>query len=245
MTLAYDGTEFHGWQIQPGLRSVQQELEAALSSFGSAESSVIASGRTDAGVHAIGQKAHFDYSGSMDEKHLLLAFRTKLPQDIDVTDIIKVPQGFHARFAAHEREYRYLLCTRRTPFNRNYMGFIPRVAIDPQKMRGLCKILTGKHDFSSFGKPNPDVPNRVCDLRELSFVEKEDHYEFRLVADRFLHNMVRRIVGTLASFSGSNTDPSVLRSILQQQDPRQTLVLTAPACGLYLYRVAYPHIGLD
>lgn len=245
MTIAYDGTLFHGWQIQPGQRSVQQVLETALQSFECDDPKVVASGRTDTGVHALGQKAHFDYNGNISPAQMIPAFRTRLPEDLEVVKVVQVPDSFHARYQACEREYHYLLAKHRTPFNRCYMGYIPGRALNVDDLNTLASVLVCSHDFSSFGRPNPNIPNRICDLREITITEQHDHYRFRIVADRFLHNMVRRIVGTLVTFNRKGLDPDTLKEILYQHDPRQTMVPTAPACGLYLVRVSYPDIGLD
>lgn len=244
MTIAYDGTYFHGWQVQPGQRSVQHVLETMLASFGCDNPEVVASGRTDAGVHALGQRAHFDYAGSMVPRQMLLAFRTRLPLDVDVVDVIPVPDGFHARYDACEREYHYLLAKRRTPFNRNFTGFLPGKYQDPDYLMDLASVLIGNYDYSSFGRPNPNIPNRMCHVKEISITDRGDRLMFRVVADRFLHNMVRRIVGTLVTFGQKGLAKEVLLEILLQHDPRQTLVPTAPACGLYLARVGYPDLAL-
>lgn len=243
--LSYDGGGFCGWQKQKNGRSVQSEIETALYLITDKPASVIASGRTDSGVHALAQTAHFDYAGSMSLRQILLALRSKLPEDILIYEIWMVPDDFHARYRACERAYLYLLAKSKTPFNRFYTGWMSFKDIDPDRMQALAQVLLGKHDFSSFSKDNPAVPNHICELKELSINDAGDNIEFRFRADRFLHNMVRRIVGTLVNFCRSGRSPDELRELLEQRNPRQSLVIPAPASGLYLAEVKYPQMALD
>jgi len=245
MKLMYDGTAFHGWQFQPGQRTVQNELEKALRHFGANPALVIASGRTDAGVHALEQYAHFDYAGSMNEEQLVLAFRSLLDEDVRVLRVWRVADDFHARFLACERCYKYLLAKGKNPFNRLYMGFLAHYRLDVDTMQELAPLLIGCHDFSSFSKDNPAVPNHVCTLKELTIQDRSDYLEFWFRADRFLHHMVRRIVGTLVNFSHLELPAEELQRILEDRNARQTLVITAPPQGLYLCGVKYPDPALD
>ena len=245
MKLCYDGTNYHGWQKQHNGISIQAKLESALEAFSQAHIPIIAAGRTDAGVHALAQYAHYDYDGSMQPYQMLLAFRRHLPTDIKVLEIQKVSPMLSARYQAYERSYRYLLAKYRTPFNRNYSGFLPSIHLNLAPMQAAALRLLGKHDFSSFGRANPEVPNRICELKTLSISESEEYFEFIIVADRFLHNMVRRIVGTLANISHLSLAPETIDAILSDACPKQNLVTTAPASGLYLIDVKYPATLLD
>ncbi|HQC07817.1 MAG TPA: tRNA pseudouridine(38-40) synthase TruA [Candidatus Cloacimonas acidaminovorans] len=243
--ICYDGTGYCGWQKQKNGLAIQEVMEKTLEIFAGKKTSLIAAGRTDAGVHSLGQYAHFDYSGSMQEKQLLLAFNRYLPDSIKVLEIMKVSPCLNARYQAYERSYRYRLAKEKTPFNRNYSGFLPHLHLNLEKMLSAAQYLLGKHDFSTFGKSNPEVPNRICELKHISISETERYFIFDFTADRFLHNMVRRIVGTLANISHLHLPPETILEILENRCPRQNLVITAPASGLYLMDVKYPAKFLD
>lgn len=240
MKLMYDGSAFHGWQKQKNQRSVQEDLETALAMFSTLGNQVTASGRTDAGVHALAQCAHFDYEGAMTPERLIRAFRRYLKDDVKVLDIKPVADDFHARFDACQRSYVYLLTRDRTPFNRNYKGYIPHKRYELESMRACTKYLLGAHDYSSFGKHNPAVPNRICDVKDIKILTHREDIVFLIRADRFLHNMMRRIVGTIVDISHCSLDPSVIAEILAEAQPRQKLGMPAPAEGLYLVEVKYP-----
>lgn len=245
MKLCYDGTGYHGWQKQHNGISIQSVLEDAIQLFAKISIPIVAAGRTDAGVHALAQYAHFDYSGSMQPYQMLLAFRRYLPTDIKVLEISKVSPHLSARYQAYERSYRYILAKQRTPFNRNYSGYLPAIKLELAPMQEAAKRLLGSHDFSSFGRANPEVPNRICELKTLDICDQVDSFVFLVTADRFLHNMVRRIVGTLANISHFGLPPTTIDAILSDACPRQNLVTTAPASGLYLIDVKYPASLLD
>ncbi len=245
MKICYDGTGYCGWQKQKNGLAIQEVMENTLALFSGKKTSIIAAGRTDAGVHSLSQYAHFDYSGSMQDKQLLLAFNRYLPDDIKVLEIMKVSPVFNARYQAYERSYRYVLAKEKTPFNRNYSGYLLRLNLNLKKMQSCIENLLGKHDFSSFGKKNPEVPNHICELKHITINETESYFIFDFTADRFLHNMVRRIVGTMANISHLHLSNKTILEILENRCPRQNLVITAPASGLYLMEVKYPPKFLD
>lgn len=245
MKLSYDGCGYHGWQKQHNGISIQAVLERALGTFAHTHIPITGAGRTDAGVHALGQYAHFDYQGRMQPEQMLLAFKRYLPNDIKVLQILRVSPYLSARYQAFERSYRYILAKEITPFNRLYTGYLPHVNLSPAPMQTAALQLLGSHDFSSFGRANPEIPNRICDVLSLTITETAETYEFLITADRFLHNMVRRIVGTLANISHFNLPPQTIDAILSDACPRQNLVTTAPASGLYLMDVKYPVMLLD
>lgn len=239
MKMIYDGSAYHGWQIQNNARSVQLELERGLSEMAQQPMKVTGSGRTDTGVHALAQTAHFDYDGSMQAYQMVLALRNLLTDDLRVFEISPVAEDFHARYDACERRYRYLLAKDKNPFTRNYRGFVPNQRIHIERMQAAAPYFLGTHDFSSFSRANPNIPNRICNVKRLEIVEHEDHFAFEIDADRFLHNMVRRIVGSLISISHKNLAPNIIESWFADASPRQNLVFTAPAQGLYLVEVIY------
>ena len=243
--LSYDGTGFIGWQKQKQRRSIQKVMEIALEEFCGKPTPIVAAGRTDAGVHALGQYAHFEYEGKMQMPQILKAFRRWLPDDVKVLQIWEAGEDLSARYQAYERHYRYILAKDITPFNRNYAGFIPHLKIRLQPMLDAAPRLLGKHDFSSFGRLNPEVPNHFCEIKELSIIEDDEAFTFSIRADRFLHNMVRRIVGTLTNISHFDLGADTIDRILGERCSRQTLVTTAPAQGLFLVDVKYPLELLD
>lgn len=243
--ISYDGTEFIGWQKQKQGRSIQAVMESALSAFSQKPGLITSAGRTDAGVHALAQYAHFEYEGRMSMEQMLKAFRRWLPDDIKVLQIWQVGDDLSARYQAFERQYRYVLTKDISPFNRNFTGFIPHLKLHLKPMQAAAERLLGRHDFSSFGRLNPEVPNHICEIKELSISEQEDAFVFMVRADRFLHHMVRRIVGTLAYISHFDLPADTIDKILADLCPRQNLVCTAPAQGLFLIGVKYPPELLD
>jgi tRNA pseudouridine38-40 synthase len=240
MKLAYDGTGFLGWQVQKQQRTVQYVLEQALTEYFGRKTIVTGSGRTDTGVHAWGQHAHFDYRGNAQPEQLMKGMRKYLPDDIQVLMIRQVSPDFHARYDAMERCYEYLIAKQETPFNRLYMGSFARKKVRIELMQKAAPFFIGKHDFSSFSKENPAVPDHVCEVRESCFEIHEDYYLYRIRATRFLHNMVRRIVGALVNISHMELEPELILQWLEEKQARQTLIFPAPPQGLYLKDVVYP-----
>jgi tRNA pseudouridine38-40 synthase len=240
MKLAYDGTNFLGWQVQKQQRTVQYVVEQALSEFSGRRTVLTGSGRTDAGVHATGQHAHFNYQGSANPEQIRKGLKRYLPDDIQVVNIVPVCSDFHARYDAMERCYRYIIAIRETPFNRLYQGSFPRKQIKVELMQKAAPYFLGQHDFSSFSKDNPNVPDHVCHIRHSDFEIREDCCIFTIRADRFLHNMVRRIVGALVNIGHLNLDPAIILTWLEQKQSRQTIIFPAPPNGLYLHDVIYP-----
>lgn len=243
--LMYDGAAFRGWQVQCAGRSVQGDLISAFRQLGIRHPGVTGSGRTDAGVHALAHFAHFNYKGKMSPRQLILALNTKLRDDIMVTGIWPVAEDFHARYRAMSRSYTYLLALRKNPLNRLYSGFMPRTQFTLEALLELAEVLKGSHDFSSLSRDNPLVPNHICEVTRLDITQNGDLVRFDITADRFLHNMVRRIVGTLVNLAHHGLGPDELRRILEERNPRQKFVVTAPAQGLYLTNVRYPDLRLD
>ncbi len=245
LRVMFDGTEFQGWQVQCAGRSVQGDLISAFRQIGIRHPGLTGCGRTDAGVHALALFAHFDYSGSMSPRQLHLALNTKLREDLQVTGVWPVADDFHARYQAMARSYVYLLARVKTPLNRLHTGWLPMRDAGLDSLLSLAEVLKGSQDFSSLSRDNPLVPNHICNLSRLEISEQDGIVRFDIKADRFLHNMVRRIVGTLANLAHQGQGPDVLRRIVADRDPRQKLVLTAPPQGLYLTGVDYPDLRLD
>ncbi|MDD4630756.1 MAG: tRNA pseudouridine(38-40) synthase TruA [Proteiniphilum sp.] len=239
-TLSYNGRNYVGWQIQPNGLSVQQVLQDALSVILRDSVAVTGAGRTDAGVHARGMVAHFDWEGdafsSVDLIHKLNNF---LPKDISVSSIQPVKPDAHARFSALSRTYSYHVVTRKDPFMH---GLTCRIHFHPdlQLMNALCEVLKEYNDFTSFSKLHTDVKTNLCSIKSAQWEQKEEHrYVFTITADRFLRNMVRAIVGTLLEAGRGRIDERGLRRIIEAKN-RNVAGDSAPGHALFLENVAYP-----
>ena len=197
VTLSYDGTRFHGWQIQPNGISVQGELEHGLSLLLRTTVQVTGAGRTDAGVHARMMVAHFDYDGDVDCQQLAYKLNKLLPQDIAVQKIEPVAADLHARFSATSRTYYYYLHTTKDPFQRHYSCEL-HYPLDFELMNRAAAMLLDYEDFGAFCKSHADVKTTLCHVTEARWVQLSDYeWRFEITANRFLRNMVRAVLGTL------------------------------------------------
>ena len=239
MTISYDGTNFCGWQSQTNGRTVQQTIENSLAVIAKEPVPIVGSGRTDAGVHALKQFAHFDFPIKMTSEQILLALNSKLPEDIRTIKIIQVNDVFSARYDAIQRKYIYLIAKERTPFNRFYKTFFPRIKIVPEKIENCLSYFEGKHNFTSFSKFNPDISSQICDVQSFIFKERKNDFMFEICANRFLHHMVRRLIGSILNISNSEQKPEIIIELFNQKNPENKLIATAPPEGLYLADVIY------
>ena len=237
--IAYDGSEFNGWQSQKQGRTIQQTIEAVLFNIAKSRVPVVAAGRTDAGVHATGQHAHFDFPLEMNNSQILLAINSGLPIEIRIQEVRDVSEDFHARFNARKRIYKYYIVRKITPFNRKYRSFLPKYRLDPDKIRKAISQFLGKHDFSSFSKANPDNKTTICTVSDFFLEIRDEELQFTISADRFLHNMVRRLIGTVINVTSRDIDNKILLEILETKDPANQLIYTAPPQGLFLADVIY------
>lgn len=197
VTFSYDGTRYHGWQIQPNGDSVQARLQGALSTLLRQEIGVTGAGRTDAGVHARMMVAHFDYDGALDCTQLTYKLNRLLPYDIAVEKVKPVSEEMHARFSATSRTYHYYIHTTKDPFCRAYSCEL-HYPLDFQKMNEAGLLLTGYDDFGAFCKAGADVKTTLCHVTEARWVQTSPTtWYFRITANRFLRNMVRAVVGTM------------------------------------------------
>jgi len=239
-TIAYDGTGFSGYQVQPGKRTVQSEIEKALGKLHKGASvRVSASGRTDAGVHARGQVIHFDTPLELGPDRWQTALNSMLPPDIAVMAAEAAAPGFHARFDAVGKEYRYFILQSKTrdPFKRNYAYQFP-YKLDFTAMEEAIGHLLGTHDFTSFCSAKSEVKDRVRTLREIDLLEENGLLVIRFVGDGFLYNMVRILVGTLLEIGTGKRIPGDIPSLIEKRDRTQA-GKTAPGHGLYLWEVFY------
>lgn len=240
-TVSYDGTYFFGYQVQPGKRTVQREIETALSRMHHGKPvKITASGRTDSGVHAFGQVFHFESPLNIPEENWSRALNSLLPGDICIRKTETVPDDFHARYSVREKEYRYRLLTRQEPdlFRRLYTWHITR-PLDRSKMNQAAGYITGTHDFSCFCAANTSVKDKVRTIYRLEIVDEENSETvIRIAGSGFLYQMVRIITGTLLDVGSEVFPPEHVRTIIEGRD-RQAASQTAPACGLTLWRVTY------
>ena len=237
--LAYDGTHYHGWQIQPNGISIQECLMKALATFLRRDTEVIGAGRTDAGVHASLMVAHFDYEGEMlDTDKVAEKLNRLLPQDISVYKVCRVRPDAHARFDATARTYKYYITTRKDPFNYELVYKIPG-KLDFEAMNKACPVLFDYIDFTSFSKLHTDVKTNNCRIYKAGWEREGDVWVFTIQADRFLRNMVRAIVGTLLEVGRGKLTVDGFRQVIEAKD-RGRAGTSAPGHALYLVDVTYP-----
>ena len=243
MTVEYDGGPFRGWQVQPGQPTVQAELEAALATALRAPIGVVGSGRTDTGVHARGQVAHFATDAPIDAFRLQRSLAGLLPASVAVLAVDEAPDGFHARYSAIERRYRYhVACGPRALDAHTRWTLRPALSpADFERMNAAAAHLLGRHDFDSFCRTQSATVNRVCTLTHARWTPeaRAGDWTFEVAANRFLHGMVRAIVGTLVEVGRGHRAPESLPAVLAARD-RRAAGQAAPAHGLVLEHVAYP-----
>lgn len=239
LTLSYDGTDFHGWQTQPGFRTVQETLETAIHALTGESVRVNTSGRTDTGVHAVGQVVNFFSSTHHEPEVLMRALNAHLPPDIVVREATDMPQSFDANRDAKRKLYRYVIHDGETPdlFMRRYCCQ-SRHKLDAAAMARAAIPLRGRHDFHSF---ETDWPNRMSSVRTITHLavnRMTDWIWIDVEADGFLYNMVRAIAGTLMNVGRGYWSETQVAAILNAED-RKEAGPTAPAQGLFLMRVTY------
>ena len=235
--LEYDGTNFYGWQVQPGMRTVQGVLEKAIEKLLSKKIKTIGAGRTDTGVHAIGQVANFFINKRYELETIKKALNTYLPQDIFIKNIEEVNTNFHSRFNAKMRTYIYRISKQFSVFTRNYSWYY-KYPLDIQAMNDCCKLLLGEKDLTSFSVTKSKKDNMVMSIKKCIFTERKNEVVFTIKADRFLHKSVRTIVGTLILVGEGKLSAREFKSIIIAKDRRKA-GKTAPPYGLYLKEVKY------
>lgn len=246
--IAYEGTRYSGWQIQKNGLSIQALLEKYLSIILRRSIKVIGSGRTDTGVHAIGQVAHFKTTTSFEFSRLLKSLNSLLPPDIRVLSIEEAPLNFHARYSAIGKVYHYYLYVGpvKDPFNRFYAYRVPHPVLLNTLIQA-AKFFIGAHDFTSFANEattGSAAKNAVRSLRRLSILQEEEYIRLELEANGFLYKMVRNIVGTLLDICAGKIELEKIPAILQAKD-RRLAGRTAPAHGLILVKVDYESLSLS
>ena len=239
LTLCYDGTDFHGWQRQPRVRTVQQVLEEAIEQLTGSRPTTTASGRTDAGVHALGQAVHFLTASRHHTETFVRALNALLPRDVRIIDAAEMPQAFHATLDARSKRYRYAIDNARiaSPFLLRYSWHVP-LRLDESAMARSGAALLGRHDFRSF---ETDWPNRMSSVRtimDLAVERQGDAVTIEVEADGFLYNMVRSIAGTLVLVGNGKRPEGWVADVLAAQN-RVEAGPTAPPQGLFLVTVRY------
>jgi tRNA pseudouridine38-40 synthase len=240
LTLEYDGTDFAGWQVQPGERTVQGVLEAAFSDLAGEPVAVTGSGRTDAGVHALGQVASVETRLALAPPVVAAALNDRLPDDLLVRSVEDAAPGFHARYSAAARRYLYLIGATPSPLWRRRRWLVT-YDLDVPRMAEAALALRGERDFSSFALSGSEPNHHRCRVSLVSLEWDPRHggmVVFRIEADRFLRGMVRSIVGTLVEVGRGKTAPEDIPAVLDALD-RSAAGPTAPPWGLYLEQVTY------
>ena len=238
LEISYNGLDYSGWQVQPNKKTIQGDIQIAISTILGSDIKIIGAGRTDTGVHAIKSFAHFDFNEKIDLKKIQHKLNSFLSKSITIQNIYLVQLNFHARYSALSRTYEYWINFKKDPFliNRSFHHIKP---IDLKLFNEGCLYIIGEKDFSSFCKANSDVKNKFCNVIDASCFSSKDMFIFRIKANRFLHNMVRSIVGTLIEFASSKINKKGMLEIICSKD-RSRAGYSVPACGLYLVNVEYP-----
>ena len=238
--VAYDGTNYCGWQVQPNGITIESVLNHHLSELLGEEIHVIGASRTDSGVHADGNVAVFDTSARMPAERISYALNTRLPQDIRIQDSCEVPSDFHPRFQRTVKTYEYRICSRKfpDPCSRLYSLFY-YWELDVEQMKKAAAYLVGEHDFTSFCTKKEEVTNCVRTIYSLDIEKTGDQIVICIRGNGFLYNMVRIITGTLLRVGGGLIKPEQISEILAARD-RSAAAETAPAHGLKLVKIEYP-----
>lgn len=236
--LAYNGANYHGWQIQPNANSIQETIEKAFGTILRKETfNCVGCGRTDTDVHASQYYIHFDIEEEINTEQFVRKVNSFLPHDIVIYKIDKVSSELHARFDAKERTYKYYITTIKNPFKTN-LSYHFSIPLDMEKMNEAAKSLLQVNDFASFSKAHSDVKTTICNVRFAKWEKVNHELIFTITADRFLRNMVRAIVGTLMLVGEGKISVEEFKSIIEKKD-RSKAGRSVPGHGLFLYEIKY------
>lgn len=239
LTVAYDGTNYCGWQVQPNGITIQEVLNQCLSEFTGESIETIGASRTDAGVHALGNVAVFDTEMRMPGDKFSFALNQRLPEDIRIQKSEEVEADFHPRYVKSEKTYEYRILNRRFPIpTERFYSHFTYIPLDVEKMREAAEYLIGKHDFKSFCGTGAQVKTTVRTVKEIQIEKNGDKITIRITGEGFLYNMVRIIAGTLMDIGGGLYPPEKMQEILAAKD-RKKAGPTAPAKGLTLIEIQY------
>lgn len=238
LIIQYSGKNYCGWQIQNNAKSIQGEIKKNIETILGYEVNLIGSGRTDSGVHAIGQVANF-HAEIKNESKFLYSLNSLLPQDISLVSIEKVSEEFNSRFDAVSRSYIYIISQLKSPFYVNYsyqLSWLNKIHVI--NLNQLSKNFIGKHDFTSFIKHQSEVENKICEIYNIHWRRVKDLTIFFIEGNRFLHGMVRAIVGSLLLAVKENYEDEYFQNLFAEKD-RAKAGMSVPARGLFLYKVKY------
>ena len=242
LKLAYNGTNYHGWQMQDNAHTIQSEITKKLSLLLKEQISITGCGRTDTGVHASEFFAHFDIDDlSYPEKDLLHKLNNFLPEDIVIYELFHVSSDFHTRFSAISRTYSYYISQIKNPFKLSTSYYF-NVNLDVDAMNKACGYLLAYTDFTSFSKLHTQTATNNCRIEMAGFEIVDKELVFTITADRFLRNMVRAIVGTLIEIGKGKLSAEAMKKVIEAKD-RSGAGYSVPAHGLFLEKVVYPNIG--
>lgn len=240
LTIQYDGTRYKGWQeLNSTDMTIQGKIEDVLSRMAGKQVEITGSGRTDAGVHAVGQVANFHLEEGWSEEEICSYLNRYLPEDIGIVSVEEVEERFHSRYQAKEKTYLYRIHTGKIPnvFERKYI-YDYQCPLEVSRMRQAAGYLVGTHDFRSFCGNKKMKKSTVRTIYEIRIEEKEDELRIYYTGNGFLQNMVRILTGTLIEIGDGRREPEDILTILEGKD-REMAGYTAPACGLTLYQVSY------
>lgn len=239
LTIEYDGKDFNGWQKQPNKLNIQGEIERAIGQITGEEIELIGSGRTDAGVHSLGQVANFKTNSEIPIEKLALAINSKLKKSIVIKKAEEVEERFHSRYSVHSKKYRYIInnSPTGTAVYRELEYQFP-IKLDVEKMKKAAKYFEGEHDFAGFKASGTSSKNSVRKIFKAEVFEKDERVYIELTGSGFLYNMVRIIAGTLLDVGIGKIEPEEIPDIINSKD-RKRAGRTLPAVGLYLVEVNY------
>jgi tRNA pseudouridine38-40 synthase len=238
LKISYNGENYSGWQIQPDKRTVQGEIEKSFVDIFGEKIDLIGSGRTDSGVHAYNQIANFHCETNIPEEKIVKAINSKLSNDIYVKSCKKVKNDFHARFDAVSRHYIYNVSNKFCPFNHSYEWYLNWKNIDLDILNRCSDIIRGKHDFKNFCKSSSIKDSNICIVEKSIWTFNEHKMLYEIIANRFLHHMVRFLVGTMIEVSRGRISLDDFIYLLKGDD-NQSKILCAPPKGLFLKKIQY------
>ena len=240
LTIAYDGTNYGGWQVQPNGITVEEVINKALCKLTGEDIAVIGASRTDSGVHALGNVAVFDSATSIPPERIAMALNQRLPDDIVIVKSEEVAPDFHPRYCDCEKTYEYHIINTRTPIpTKRLTNYFVSYDLDVERMQQAADYLVGEHDFVSFCNVRTQVEDTVRTVTELEVLREGEEITIRISGNGFLYNMVRIIVGTLVRVGRGFYTPEKVKAILEAKD-RKAAGVTAPAHGLMLVEIRYP-----
>ena len=240
LTIAYDGTNYCGWQVQPNGITVEEVINKALCKLTGEDIAVIGASRTDSGVHALGNVAVFDSATSIPPERIAMALNQRLPDDIVIVKSEEVAPDFHPRYCDCEKTYEYHIINTRTPIpTKRLTNYFVSYDLDVERMQQAADYLVGEHDFVSFCNVRTQVEDTVRTVTELEVLREGEEITIRISGNGFLYNMVLIIVGTLVRVGRGFYTPDKVKAILEAKD-RKAAGVTAPAHGLMLVEIRYP-----